>query len=336
MSEAFILGAGFSKAVRDAMPTLRELSERILPELWNRDSELADRLTRMGSNVELWMSYLSQSQPWLSVEQNQYNLSFTGVIRKLIHSHIVDLVSKTNTVPGWMTRLVYKWYEERVTVISLNYDTLVEYVTADLKVPEYDEVSRSLTAWDVYPRYLVNASTRGASIWGGQTKDTFKLLKLHGSTNWYYSGQPDFHGENIFYTFPWGFAPTDDESKREVETHAMVSDKEALIIPPVTEKSIYFKNETIGRIWWEAAQTLRNASCVVVIGYSLPQSDLGMRSFLATVAGKGKKEVFVVDTDAGIPSHYRDLLGSSEIVDTFAGKEDSVPRFASDYCEGDI
>ena len=336
MSEVFVLGSGFSKAVNEAMPTLGELSECIVPALRKRDSELVDRLKRLGSNVELWMSYLSQSQPWLSVEQNQYNLSFTGVIRKLIYSHIDDLVSKINTAPEWMSRLVTKWDEERVTVISLNYDTLVERVTVDLKFQESDGRSRSLTAWDIYPSYLVNAGTRGASTWLPESVVTFRLLKLHGSTNWYYSGQPEFHGENILYAIPWGLDLSADAAAQEEKTLAMVSDKEALIIPPVVEKSIYFKNETVGRLWWEAANALRTASSITVIGYSLPKSDLGMRSFLATVAGKGKKEVIVVDVDAGIPSRYQGLLGSSKIVDRFAGQDDAVERFVNDYCEGDM
>ena len=54
---------------------------------------------------------------------------------------------------------------------------------------------------------------------------------------------------------------------------------EALIIPPVTEKTTYFRNETVGRVWWEAAQALRHAARVFVIGYALARSDLGMRAF---------------------------------------------------------
>ena len=52
-------------------------------------------------------------------------------------------------------------------------------------------------------------------------------------------------------------------------------DKDVLIVPPITEKSSYFKNETINRLWWEAAEALRHATRVFVIGYSLPTTILG-------------------------------------------------------------
>lgn len=336
MSEVFIVGAGFSRAANEAMPTMRELSEHVLPPLRGRDSRLADRLGRMGPNVELWMSYLSQSQPWLRVEQNQYNLSVAAVIRKLIHSHIDGLVRATDTVPEWLGQLVAKWHEKHTTVITLNYDTLIERVAGGIRVPEPDGEMRELTAWDLYPRYLVDAATRGASNWGAAPVGTLRLLKLHGSTNWYYSGQPDFHGENILYARTSALAASEDAAVVEARHLAAVADKEALIIPPVTEKATYFRNETVGRLWWEAAQALRAATRVVVIGYSLPQSDLGMRAFLGTVVRKSGCEIFVVDKDASVPERYRDLLRSSEIKGVFVCRDEPVRKLAAAYCEGEI
>ena len=101
MGDVFVLGAEFSRAVNAKMPTLRDLSEAILPALRGRDPDLAKRLARLGQNVELCMSYLSQSQPWLSAEHNQYNLSIAGFIRELLRSRIDGLVRETRAVPEW-------------------------------------------------------------------------------------------------------------------------------------------------------------------------------------------------------------------------------------------
>ena len=336
MSEVFIIGSGFSRAINEAMPTMRELSEHVLPALRGRDSRLADRLERMSPNVELWMSYLSQSQPWLRVEQNQYNLSVAAVIRGLIHSHIDGLVRATDVVPEWLRQLVAKWHENHTTVITLNYDTLIERVAGGIEIPEPDGVMRELTAWDLYPRYLVDAATRGASTWGDAPAMTFKLLKLHGSTNWYYSGQADFYGENILYARTSALVASPAAEAMEERHLAAVADKEALIIPPVTEKGTYFKNETVGRLWWEAANALRAAPRVVVIGYSLPQSDLGMRAFLGTVVRKRGCEIFVVDKDSSVPERYGELLQSSKINGTFVCQDEPARKLAAAYCAGDV
>ena len=335
MSEVFILGAGFSRAINEAMPTLRELSEHVLPALRSRDRRLADRLERIGPNVELWMSYLSHSQPWLRVEQNQYNLSIAGEIRRLICSHIDALVRETDAVPDWLRALVSRWHEERVSVLTLNYDTLIERVACGVTVPEPDGRERGLYAGDLYPRYFVDAATRGASIWGAEPVLTFKLLKLHGSTNWYYSGQSDYFGESIMYARTAPLVAEGVPVIREQDL-AVVADKGALVIPPVTEKTTYFKNETIGRVWWEAAQALRAAARVFVIGYSLPESDLGMRAFLGTVVRIEGVEVFVIDTNENVLGRYRDLLRWSNINREFIGGREPVAMFATSYCAGEV
>ena len=111
---------------------------------------------------------------------------------------------------------------------------------------------------------------------------------------------------------------------------------EALIIPPVTEKTTYFRNETVGRVWWEAAQALRHAARVFVIGYALARSDLGMRAFLATILRDSPADVFFVDIDECAPGRYRDLIGPSSIRDAFVYDDDPVGRFAQAYCGNEV
>ena len=83
MTDLFILGAGFSKAIYNSMPTMDELSSAVLQ---NREKAglPVDALHRLGSNIELWMTYLSQSQPWLKTTGNDFNKAFAGQLREQI------------------------------------------------------------------------------------------------------------------------------------------------------------------------------------------------------------------------------------------------------------
>ena len=56
MVDVFILGAGFSKAVSAAMPTMKELSREVIAKLESSPFPIQDTLYAMGENVELWMT----------------------------------------------------------------------------------------------------------------------------------------------------------------------------------------------------------------------------------------------------------------------------------------
>lgn len=104
-----------------------------------------------------------------------------------------------------------------------------------------------------------------------------------------------------------------------------------LIIPPVSEKTTYFNNETIRALWREAGKALRDASTVYIIGYSLPPSDLGMQMFLRGNQPSPKTRVFVVDINAKVVDHIGNILRDCEMRNEFAGPGDRVARFVNHY-----
>ena len=191
-------------------------------------------------------------------------------------------MASASIAPEWLRRLILAWHRREAVVITLNYDTLVEKACRDLRVSEKTSVLRPA---DIYPPYFANLASRsGVGLWGGEVFPTFRLLKLHGSVNWHYSGREDFHGETIFFSDVPEFGPPGDEAARNARSQRlrdMAADKETLIIPPVAEKTTYFNNETVRGLWKDAAAALQGAATLYVIGYSLPISDLGMRFFLA-------------------------------------------------------
>ena len=265
MPDVFILGAGFSKAIDDSMPTMAELSSAVLEKVGK--NQLAE-LARLGNNIELWMTYLSQSQPWLKTPENDHNKAFAGQLRKQIKEIIDDRT--TSAARSKSTRLaepclIRSWHKRRATVITLNYDTLIERASQEL--PITDKI-KGILAEQMYPPYFAPIASRSASPWSGGPRDTFSYLKLHGSTNWYYSGRDDFYGETIFYSTVSSLGS--DNLAPEKKSIERAGDKEALIIPPVTEKTTYFNNETVKGLWHKASVALSKATRVFVIGYSLP------------------------------------------------------------------
>jgi hypothetical protein len=53
-------------------------------------------------------------------------------------------------------------------------------------------------------------------------------------------------------------------------------------VPPAAVKSPYYNNRTLQELWRSAADALRQAEELVIMGFSLPQTDLLVGSMLAT------------------------------------------------------
>src|SRR5699024_12869493 len=67
--DMYLLGAGFSKAIYSGMPLMDDLGRELVGAL-NLDR---DTLVPFGGNVETWLSYLAEDQPWLSDKENLKN-----------------------------------------------------------------------------------------------------------------------------------------------------------------------------------------------------------------------------------------------------------------------
>ncbi|MYI83213.1 MAG: hypothetical protein F4056_07980, partial [Chloroflexi bacterium] len=226
--------------------------------------------------------------------------------------------------PKWLGQLACDWVTAEATVITLNYDTLVERATVG---DPSDEDRLSLS--HIYPDNLANIRSIGKTLWGASPKGAFAYYKLHGSVNWHYSGREDFFGETIYYSdvSKWG----SDVTKHELESVAPAKDKEILIIPPVAEKTTFFRNEYVRGIWQNAGVALSEATRVIVVGYSLPATDIGMEFFLQRYVPAAGTPWYVVDIDSEVTTRYRALLTNQNVHDAYVAEADAVRRFATDY-----
>ena len=100
MRDVFILGAGFSKAVNPSMPLLKELSAKVRVQC---GEPLPPPLSELGDNIELWMTYLSQSQPWLKEYHNLKNralfLRMTEIIGEILN-HATSEATEVTALTG--------------------------------------------------------------------------------------------------------------------------------------------------------------------------------------------------------------------------------------------
>lgn len=307
------------------MPLLPDLARGVL-ERYPRGNYVApDVFALIEDNFAHALSYLEHPKPWLSEADNLRHralfLEFSAIIAELLDEALHQaLASGAGPPPEWLGRLLSAWHHQRTGVITLNHDTLIETVAATLVID-----GEPLWAHYIYPPLLTDARLRAGDWQPFAERATFLLLKLHGSTNWYYSGRISAFGEPIYFVHPP--APGVPEEADYRRRRRAVADKYPFLVPPIYDQSALLTHETIRAQWLQAGQLLGRARRVVCLGYSLPPSDIIMHHFLrTTLAGEG--EVEVVDESPAVVENYRRALhrAGGRVRGTFAGKG-AIERF---------
>lgn len=124
----YVVGSGFSRAVSNSMPTLAELSRQVRAGIPLLDPHSNAVVERLGNNFELWLSFLAEDRPWMRRPENLRNqasfLEVSGQIASIVrHGQQAAFAAP---LPDWLRQLVLLWYREQATVITFNYDVLIE------------------------------------------------------------------------------------------------------------------------------------------------------------------------------------------------------------------
>lgn len=143
-----------------------------------------------------------------------------------------------------------------------------------------------------------------------------KILKLHGSLNWYSTHNTNDFNPELFFNPDRTLQIT----KRKEIIHNMAYKNPSkpytlpVIIPPVNNKSAIMHNQ-LKLVWQKAEQKLRNATEIIFWGYSLPDLDFESRNlFIRNINENKKIKTFVViDTNSSVIKKYIDLLGLSDV-----------------------
>jgi len=226
---------------------------------------------------------------------------------------------------------VVHWEAVSATVITFNYDLFVELAWL-ISLGDDRRFRRSLY---LYPVPITPIGSRlGYPVGGVPTTDGLRLLKLHGSLSWRYSGQGSTPGDVIYdmgvLGSGWdvdGIGPRNFGNGRP-DADELSVDREPMIVPPAAVKSSYYNNRTLQKLWQSAADALSRAEELVIMGFSLPQTDLLVSSMLATTL-RDDRVITPVDYGTKILDRVAetfDLKGfeGARINSSFAGLKDDA------------
>jgi hypothetical protein len=276
------------------------------------------------------MSYLEQAKPWVTEADNLRDRALFLDISNAIARDLDETVARVGAelgrrTPDWLTWLIRRWHEQRCTIVTLNYDTLIETAAAAVEFSGRDR----LQPGDLYPAILTDAALRsGSAPRERPSTESFRLLKLHGSTNWYYSGRAAAFGEPIYFVPPLssGAAGAEERARHELRRRA-VADKYPFMVPPVYDKSPLLTHETIRALWFEAGTAFKRARRIVCIGYSLPPSDLTMKHFLRATC-RPETRIDVVAESLQATENIARLFRTTGLqVESFASGENCIAEF---------
>lgn len=324
MSVTYILGAGFSRAVSSHMPLMQDLSQRTIELLSPDRLHSVPGALSFRDDFEAWLTYLSTEQPWLTHSDNLRNNAAFYEVAEAVATAIGGAQNRVfaGPIPAWLLTLVHHWDLSSSNVITFNYDEIIE--SAARRVLVDSEQGKHNAA--VYPVALTPLSarvpSRGLSI-GSDRRLAFKLLKLHGSVNWYYSGFDAPHGDTVYTRqgLP-SWRPRPESGIDEEE--GVLLDKSPLIVPPTAVKTRFYGNDTLRAQWRIAAEALRNAEELHIMGYSAPGSDLLVRGLVGTNF-RGRR-IIAVDPQEQVVERLKAFLSadSSCIIEQKSGMHQYV------------
>ena len=140
----------------------------------------------------------------------------------------------------------------RDSIISFNYDTLVEEGLARLRIPFTYGFEKELPDFDASAQCI-----RGAAL---REPNAVSVFKLHGSVNW--ATVAENKRLSVFGMY------------EDVRGH----DLDPLLVPPTWRKDPAVQ---LSEVWDGAVLALSSATNVVIIGYSIPPTDHHFKYLLA-------------------------------------------------------
>ncbi len=333
MTDVFLVGAGLTRAALPSMPLLADLGEHVCAELSDHQ-RLLSLMRRFNNDVEIALSYLGQRYPWQDEPDALYNKADFIIFQQTIAKVLQQTQDRFfgDAAPEWLSALVSHWAARRETVITVNYDLCIEWAAVT------EGVVQSPT--QVYEGPIEQAPARVGLAEYGPGRAGFRLLKLHGSTNWYYSGSVDAPGEHI-YCSPQ-LMP--EQVMAELREHGgwPLIDHRPLMVPPVYQKTAIYDHHLIRWLWRLAAQAIAGCERIFCIGYSMAPTDLAIRYLLTLNAPDHRPPLYIVNkprTEEALSNlihrYNRTLRNAYRLNIEFVRTQDVLPEFVEWLAAGE-
>lgn len=279
--DVVVLGAGFSIAVDSKFPATDQLGELAVER-----AQIEAARPFLGGSFESWLSYLAEPQPYLRTEVTLQNTATFSVLVTAIHQVLSEVESSVRP-PAWLYRFVSTLHARRATVITFNYDRMIERALDGLGLTTFDRRDAEQVRWWGALRD-VPAPPPYPPRWGGTHPETLTLCKLHGSLNWFWV-PGDRSGATLNR---WELDVTENEMTR------FLPGREPFIVPPASIKSAFFDNPVMRETWKRAHGALLSSTDTAFIGYSIPLTDLASAGMLASALTSGSGNITIVNPAA--------------------------------------
>lgn len=297
MGDVLILGAGFSYEISQRMPLTNKLGEEVLRRV-GAAGVPSPGWAFSGNYFETWLSRLAEPQPDLSDVDNAHNsawfLQISNEIRRVVVEREHEIAS--TRPPWWLMKFIGIMQARNATLITLNYDTLLEHAVNSARIVDWTMATPEFVASNAILRDVPSepptSPTGGLTFGTPGVESSFTLMKLHGSTDWHWvSGDITGATINRWSRYgQWGSPRAENEN----ELHQRMPGRSPFIVPPAAAKSTFYNNPVTRQLWRDASQSLagtRPEDVVALLGYSVPATDLVMSGMLSDrltgrVAGK--------------------------------------------------
>ncbi len=282
----FVLAAGFTRAFLPKSPLLIDeyygeaLKERFSGFRWARallESELQNPDHSPGwINLERLMTRLAGGMPYDDRTGEEKSLAL--LLAELQKSFLQRLRYAKRDAPNFLGEL---WLfaghciKKGNVCITFNYDDVLDkalWQYASYLGPYPD-------AWNPdrgygFPCRSAVSLVGNRLIMQHENPNAVRLLKLHGSMNWYVPyGHPKPYGvEAIRHHEDW--TESCDAPTLTPGEIVLLLEPEPFIIPPLLTKADNIEQPIVRTLWHLAIEGLEKAQRVVFIGYSLPLTDI--------------------------------------------------------------
>lgn len=214
-----------------------------------------------GLSMEVFFSeadYTDRFHEELSVDRGPKVKRYQAALSDFYVSLAQLLNVSTSSPCDYHERLASQLHAED-SIISFNYDCIVDSALRE----------RAGRRWDPDRQGYGFQVTDGATQWshssrGRAPQSSIRLLKMHGSANW-----------NI------------ESGSVSLLPHPAEDTLANRIIPPTWFKNLQISPFT--EVWKRARLAVRSARIIVVVGYSVPPTDLFSRSLFKVEAGSKEK-----------------------------------------------
>ncbi len=323
------------------MPLTDELGNEVIERVARIEAfKLPRHFT--GGSFEVWLSRIAEDQPDLYSADNLRNRYIFGLCSDALAEVLNERVAKASADAisnYWLQDLLHALHVTKATIITFNRDVLIELAVnaANIMIWENTNLSgvtgqTSINRNDILGGFPELPPSRYRF---GPPNQAARLLKLHGSTNWYW--QPgDASGASVIAWMIDGESQT-VQTKQEVmeELARSVLGRVPTIIPPSAAKAEFYRSPLLSKLWQDARTALSaGAGNLYLVGYSLPLTDLVTLGMLRETVGSGgggeRRQIVVVNPEA---SSIIQALVANRVTNDRISTTASVESFARAYVE---